>query len=502
MVEQRNAEFKVEIQDDSQRLVRGYAIRFNHESRDLGGFTEVITPDAVTNDLLNDSDIKVYLNHNKDKGLLARSKKGTGSLHYEIDERGVIYEFEAPRTTVGDEAIEGLKRGDYNESSFAFVVEKDSWTKKDDGTYLRCINKIRSLHDFSIVEDGAYSDTYVSVAKRSLEDFINSELKVILEEPEVMVEPEVIVQVPEDITKIEDEERDLTTKIKTNTKMENFSLLKTINDVTNNRPLDERAMEVINEGVAEMRKSGQNYSGQIVLPVEERANIAATVASAGQENVAEDKLGILAPLYQNLILAQAGATFMTGLVGDVSIPVYSGSNVAWKGEAVSADDGAGSFSEVNLSPKRLTAYIDVTKQFLNQDSNSAEALLRADIIRALQNKLEATILGSAAGSATQPAGMFNGVTAETADITYKGLVDMEAALEDANVSGNKYFIVAPTAKAQLKTTAKAANTAAFLMEGNEVIGYPTLTSSAVASKGVLFGDFSDYVVAQWGGINN
>ena len=74
---------------------------------------------------------------------------------------------------------------------------------------------------------------------------------------------------------------------------------------------------------------------------------------------------------------------MTGLVGDVSIPVYSGSNVAWKGEAVSADDGSGSFSEITLSPKRLTAYIDVTKQFLNQDSNSAESLLRADIVRAL-----------------------------------------------------------------------------------------------------------------------
>mgnify|MGYP000479510234 FL=1 len=53
-----------------------------------------------------------------------------------------------------------------------------------------------------------------------------------------------------------------------------------------------------------MRKAGQSYSGQIVLPIEERADIKATVATAGQENVAEDKLGILEPLRASLVLAQ------------------------------------------------------------------------------------------------------------------------------------------------------------------------------------------------------
>ena len=79
---------------------------------------------------------------------------------------------------------------------------------------------------------------------------------------------------------------------------------------------------------------------------------------------------------------------MTGLVGNVSIPVYSGSNVAWAGEVAGATDGAGSFTEVNLEPKRITAYYDVSKQFLNQDSNSAEVLLRNDIVKALSEKLE------------------------------------------------------------------------------------------------------------------
>nr|DAJ77709.1 MAG TPA: major capsid protein [Caudoviricetes sp.] len=285
--------------------------------------------------------------------------------------------------------------------------------------------------------------------------------------------------------------------------MEKFSLLKAINDVANNRQLDERAQEVVGAGIAEMRKAGQSYSGQIVLPIEERANIQATVATAGQENVAEDKLGILEPLRANLVLVQAGASYMTGLVGNVSIPVYSGSNVKWAGEVADAENGAGTFSEVNLEPKRLTAYIDVSKQFLIQDSNSAEEMLKRDIVAAISNKLEATILGNEAGSATQPAGLLNGVEADTADCTFVDFVNMESTLEEANVRGDIKFIVSPSAKAVLKTTAVGGTKSDFnmIMKDGEVNGYPVLCTSAVADKGIVYGNFSDLVIGQWGGID-
>ena len=250
-----------------------------------------------------------------------------------------------------------------------------------------------------------------------------------------------------------------------------------------------------------MRKAGLSCGGQIVLPIEERADIQATVATAGQENVAEDKLGILEPLRANLVLVQAGASYMTGLIGNVSIPAYSGSNVTWAGEVTEATEGVGTFSEVNLEPKRLTAKIDVSKQFLMQDSNSAEEMLKRDIVAAISNKLEATILGAGAGSATEPKGLLNGVTADTAAITYKDIVAMEAELEDANVRGDIKYIVSPSAKADLKTTDKGTDTGKYLMEGNEVNGYPVLCTSAVADKGVVMGNFSDYVIGQWGGID-
>ena len=43
---------------------------------------------------------------------------------------------------MGDELLEGLKRGDISTSSFAFRVGSDTWTKKEDGSYLRTINTI------------------------------------------------------------------------------------------------------------------------------------------------------------------------------------------------------------------------------------------------------------------------------------------------------------------------------------------------------------------------
>jgi HK97 family phage major capsid protein len=156
---------------------------------------------------------------------------------------------------------------------------------------------------------------------------------------------------------------------------------------------------------------------------------------------------------------------------------------------------------VKLEPKRITAEISISKQFLIQDSASAEAMLKRDIVKAITQKLEATILGDEAGSTTKPAGLLNGVVANVADVKYTDLVALETALEDANVLGNKTFIVSPSAKGALKTTLKSTGVAGYLMEGNEVNGYKVLTTSAVPSKGVIFGNFEDYVIAQWGGID-
>ena len=309
-------------------------------------------------------------------------------------------------------------------------------------------------------------------------------------------------QITDEIRSTESEIREITKKLnnhetRKNT-MEKFSLIKAINDIANNRNLDERSQMVVNQGVAEMRKAGQSYSGQIVLPVEERSTIQATVATHGEEVVAEDKLNILEPLRDALVMTKAGAVYMTGLVGNVSIPTYNGANVGWQGEIDPATDGGGTFGEVLLSPKRLTAYLDVSKQFLIQDSASAEALLKNDIVKALSNKLEATILGDGAGSANEPEGIFSN-SAATYTKDYNGTVDMEEALEAANVTGNYTYIINPADKATLRKAKTDAGSGQFVYSDGEINGIPALVTNACL--GIVVGDFSNYVIAQWGGID-
>lgn len=512
-IEYRN--FNLELRgEDESRHIEGYGSVFNSRSLDLGGFQEIIAPGAFDG-VIERSDVKALLDHNAERGILARSRNGKGSLSLELDERGLKYSFDAPHTNLGDEVVEGLKRGDYSQSSFAFTVESESWTKEEDGSYLRTINKIGNLYDVSIVANPAYTDT--SVALRSLDAFKAQEETQIPEEvkEEVKEDPKVeetpVEETPVEETPIEENKPEVQEETEpkekrnniNNTKnihMKNFSLIKAINDVVNNRNINEDALNVIEIGATEMRKSGLSYSGQIQLPVEERGDaVAATVATDGKEIVATDKLNILEPLRGKSILAEAGATFLTGLVGNISIPNYTGSTCGWKGELEAADNGKGTFDSVELSPKRLTAYIDISKQFLTQDSVGAEEMLRSDIVNALIAKLEQTIFGDAVGDTTKPAGIFNG--APVVAPSYAGVCDAEAALTD--YLGDKRFVMSPTAKSSFKQTTISGEKSdlRLLMQGNEVDGYPVSSSSNVVTGGYAFGDFSELVVAQWGGID-
>ena len=151
--------FNIELRDEPEsRHIEGYGSVFNERSLDLGGFVEMIAPGAFDG-VIERSDVKCYLDHNPEKGILARSRNGKGSLSLVVDEKGLQYSFDAPHTNLGDEVVEGLKRGDYSQSSFAFTVDDEVWTKEADGTYLRTITKIGGLYDVSIVANPAYEGT-------------------------------------------------------------------------------------------------------------------------------------------------------------------------------------------------------------------------------------------------------------------------------------------------------------------------------------------------------
>lgn len=318
-------------------------------------------------------------------------------------------------------------------------------------------------------------------------------------------ESDEIKQIEDSINKINDELRSIENElssnnkeIKTKSNMKEFRLLSTINEITNNKTVSAEANAVINKGIEEMRKAGVNYGGQIQLPVSELRTVI-SVANEGEDVVETEIANILEPLRAKNVLMQAGARYLGGLVGDVQVPIMAGGNVTWEGETAPAKDGAGSFSNVKLQPKRLTAYVDVSKQFLVQDSLDAENMIKADIVNAINTKLEETILGSGAGTSTQPAGIFNGVSGSVAN--FADLCNMEADVEDANINGECAYIMSNKAKAAFRNMPKSAKTTQLVMEGGQIDGTPVYNTSHVAGKNVAYGDFSNLVIGQWGAID-
>lgn len=144
---------------EESRTVEGYAAVFDRSSDRLD-FEEVIERNAFDG-VIEKSDVMALLNHDIRRGLLARSINGKGTLTLTVDAKGLRYSFEAPKFAAGDELVENVRRGDVQESSFAFTVEKDTWEKKDDGTWKRTIHKIARLYDVSPVYNAAYSQTSV-----------------------------------------------------------------------------------------------------------------------------------------------------------------------------------------------------------------------------------------------------------------------------------------------------------------------------------------------------
>lgn len=303
-----------------------------------------------------------------------------------------------------------------------------------------------------------------------------------------------IADVETELASIEAENANLAKEEKSNNKevktRKEMKLVNLINAVVNNTVNDE--MRSMVEG------------NKITLRATPDA-VQATVATAGQENVPEEKMRLDVAIRNASILNRMGATWIGNAVGDISMPKYAGSTVGWKGEISAADNGAGNFSEVILTPHRLTAYVDVSKQFLLQDSNDAENILINDLASAISEKFDKTIFSDDTGS-TQPAGIFSSAysaqtlaTGETLSaITYDNVLALEEAVEEKNGT-NFMFIVSPKVKYQLKGTQMASGLQ-MVLNGKELDGYNYISSNSVEAGGIVCMDPRDLAVATWNGV--
>lgn len=153
--------------DDDSKVITGYALKFGEPSKDLGGFVEVITAEALKE--VDLSNVVLLQGHDYSKPL-ASVKAGT--LKLEVDEIGLKFEATLTDTSYAKDVYENIKAGIVDAMSFGFEVGIDSFEENEEGTVTRSIENMKALHEISIVTVPAYDSTNVQVSTRSYTKFI------------------------------------------------------------------------------------------------------------------------------------------------------------------------------------------------------------------------------------------------------------------------------------------------------------------------------------------
>ena len=233
-------------------------------------------------------------------------------------------------------------------------------------------------------------------------------------------------------------------------------------------------------------------------------------AQTGQNLVATDFMaGSFIEMLRNRTTIMQLGTTMGGLVGNVDIPRQTGGATAyWLGEGDDATEGTPSIGQIELSPKSLAAYTDITRRLLMQSTPDAEGIVRRDLTNAIAQAIDkAGYYGT--GTGNQPRGLKNYTGINAVDFaalqpTYAELVQMETeiAVDNADIAqmgyvGNAKF------RGAMKTTQKFSGTngAPVWEQGNTVNGYSALVTNQLVDGDVFFGNFGDLLIGLWGGLD-
>ena len=540
-------EIRCELRSENEgRHISGKAISFDTQSNDIG-FIEILHRGCITQELIDSSNIVFLYNHDYNQ-VIARANKGKGTLNIDLRDDGVYFDLEVPNTTMGNDLLENIRLGNITQCSFGFNYANEEGAYKDEkigDVWYRNVYKIGELFDLSAVTYPAYDDTYVNARmqeRSKMEDKlketeeiqkeVSSKEKVSEEkkEDEKMSDDRACEKNSderaseknsdekeinnEDNTKSEEEmsdENDSNTDDKMSDKEDKDSdSEKDAKDVSKTDSKDEKRnenkksykMKKKNIILSEIRSALNSAEHKVTLPAETRT-ITQTVSGDGvhDEIVEEEFKGLLEPLYADSVISNLGITIYNGLpAGDFKVSAMGKGAAAWADETGTAAESKNTFSHVTLQPKRISAQLSYSKQFLAQDTIGAEAAIRRDIYNALVAKIQSTMLSADASGANKPAGIFNGVTAKNIS-SYAELCDVEATVDDSNVKGERKYLMSNKAKAILRCMPKSSLTTELVLDGNDIDGTPVIANSDVPTTQYAYGDFSNIVMGTWGNVD-
>jgi HK97 family phage prohead protease len=151
-----HVEWRASGAGEGELILRGHASVYNRLSLDLGGFRERIAPGAFARVLDRNPDVHALWDHDT-KRVLARTKNKT--LDLRDDPVGLHFYAKVADTSYARDLRVLMERGDVDQASFAFTVERDEWTIDENEEVTRTIHEVRDLYDVTVTAQGAYPHT-------------------------------------------------------------------------------------------------------------------------------------------------------------------------------------------------------------------------------------------------------------------------------------------------------------------------------------------------------
>jgi HK97 family phage major capsid protein len=309
-----------------------------------------------------------------------------------------------------------------------------------------------------------------------------------------------------------------------------YSLLRALNLAMNLRPVDGLEGETSQEIAQRCGKKPRGFFMPLNLKFDRREHPAPGGPNAEQRALDTTAGGaaiatILSDtwieyLRNATVVRRAGARVLTDMQGNFAIPRQSGTGTAyWVGEGGAPTPSNQVLDQILFSPKTIGAYTDFTRRFLEQTSADVEQFVREDLAAVMALGIDLAALNGS-GASNQPLGILQDSTVPTVAIganggppTWAQVVQQEITVEKSNaLMGSPAYVMSVSAKGALKTTPKIGTTfPTFLMEGNEVNGYPALSTNQIPSnltKGtgtnltaMVFGSWDQLILAFWSGLD-
>ncbi|EKF8822979.1 MULTISPECIES: phage major capsid family protein [Enterobacteriaceae] len=293
---------------------------------------------------------------------------------------------------------------------------------------------------------------------------------------------------------------DVSEAIENGISVEDFK--RTLNTKTNPNHDKEIKMEksVLN-GLIRSLSEG-NFAGKTEIPASDFVRTSTTVGGAAlvKEVYADSYIDVLRA---QSVFANLPVQVYSNLEGEgnLVLPKLSSDftdNFGYVTEGAPSPSYNAAFEKITLKPEIFTGSVELTRTLI-KSASTAEQYIQDAMVKGAALKLERLILADVVAKAPE-------VTL-TAALTKTDVISALATLAAANVRiENVVAIVHPTTAAVLRTTLDGSNTSAkYLLQGYMGDGILAdsvriVESTQVAAGAIVFGDWSNIVMAQWGSV--